>query len=380
MPKNYLFLQRRYLLLGLLWLLLGLRPALAQTYQLPATGSSAFTTCSGTLYDDGGANGPYAANATGSVTLTPATAGNKVRLQFTAFSLETGYDRLYIYDGSDASAPLIGMYDSQSPGTVFATNSAGTLTVRLSSDYVTQFSGFAADISCVTNVPLADLAIQGASAQPLAAVPGSSLSANCTIYNLAGTIAASSSVGYYLSADATLSANDVLLGNSTGGVLSGNQSSYRSATLPVPASTPTGSYYLLFAADYQNAVNESNESNNVASISLNIVPTTIDLIVQQATVTTPNTAPGNVLGLSCYILNQGNAIAPSSSVGYYLSTDVTLSANDQLLSSTFGSQLSPNFSQYRGVTTNVPPATAPGTYYILFVADYQSLVDRKSVV
>jgi subtilase family serine protease len=362
------------LLLLLMWAL----PATAQTYLLPTSGSTSFTTCGGTLYDDGGANGNYSPNVDGTVTLTPATAGNKIRLQFTSFNVESYYDKLYVYDGSSVAAPLIGIYDSQNPGTLYATNAAGTLTIRLTSDNVVHLSGFAADIACVTMIPQADLAIQGASAQPLAIIPGNSLSVNCTIYNLSGTTAQSSSVGYYLSTDATLSSNDVLLGNSFGSSLGVNQSSYRSATLAVPASTPTGGYYLLYAADYLNVVSESNETNNVASISVNVVPPTIDLVVQQANVSTPNTAPGNVLALSCSIANQGNATAAFSSVGYYLSTNPVLDANDELLTSSFGGQLTPTFNQFRSVSTNVPPGTAPGSYYILFAADYQSVVNESN--
>ncbi|WP_277232969.1 CARDB domain-containing protein [Hymenobacter sp. YC55] len=351
---------------------------MSQTYQLPANGSTTITTCGGTLYDDGGANGTYSANADGTITLVPATAGNKIRLEFTSFNVETSFDRLSIYDGSNTAATLIGTYDSQSPGTVYATTAAGTLTVRFSSDYTVQYNGFAATIACVTSVPQADLAIQGASAQPLAVAPGNSLSVNCTVYNLSGATANSSSVGYYLSTDAILSANDVLLGNSVGGMLGSNQSSYRSATLPVPASTPPGNYYLLFAADYLGVVNESNENNNVASISLNVVPPSTDLVVQQTSVNTPNTAPGNSLSLSCTIVNQGNTTANFSSVGYYLSTDITLDSNDQLLTSSFGGQLTPSFSQYRSATTNVPPGTTPGNYYILFAADYQNVVNESN--
>ena len=82
-----------FLMMGLLMLGVA-RPAglRAQTYALPANGTTNVTTCAGTLTDDGGLNGPYSANANGSVTITPATAGNKIRLQFTSFAVEAGYD------------------------------------------------------------------------------------------------------------------------------------------------------------------------------------------------------------------------------------------------------------------------------------------------
>jgi subtilase family serine protease len=385
MKKNYAYTARhtvagpawRTMMVALLVLLMG--RASAQTYTMPTTGTTTVTTCSGTLYDNGGSAGSYSANANGSFTITPGTAGNKIKLQFTSFAVGY-YDRMTIYDGSSTSSPVIGTYyDYYSPGTVYATNSAGTLTVRFATDYyVSGYSGFSADISCVTTVPLPDLSMQGTSVQPVSAVAGSSMTLYSSIYNLSGTTATSSNVGYYLSSDATLDASDVLLGNSTGSNLAVGGYSSRTSYVQLPANTAAGAYYVLFVADYQNAVSESNENNNVSSVYLNVAPSTVDLIIQQASATPTSTAPGNVLSLSCYITNQGNTTAAYSSVGYYLSTNTTLDANDQLLSSSYGGQLTTNYPTYRSVTTNVPPGTAPGTYYILFAADYQNVVSESN--
>ena len=86
--------------------------------------------------------------------LTPATAGNKIRLQFTSFSVDSGYDLVYIYDGPNTSSPLIGTYgSSNSHTTVFGITASGALTVRLTSDGVEQFCGSEAAIGCMTTVP-----------------------------------------------------------------------------------------------------------------------------------------------------------------------------------------------------------------------------------
>lgn len=242
-----------------------------------------------------------------------------------------------IYDGTSVNAPLIGTYDSNiSPGTVYGSSASGALTVRLSSDYSVNYSGFAATIGCVTDIPpqaQADLALQSASLSPLSVVAGGSLTANCSIYNLSGATAPTSAVGYYLSSNAMLDAADQLLGNSTGFALQAGQSSARYANFTVPAATAPGNYYVLFVADYQNQVNESNEGNNVGAVSITVTPPAIDLTIQQAVVNPLNTAAGNPISLSCAILNQGNALASSSSVGFYFSTNATLDASDQLLTS-----------------------------------------------
>ncbi|MDO7850523.1 CARDB domain-containing protein [Hymenobacter convexus] len=369
--------MRLVLLAAILW---WSQAANAQTYNLPTTGITSVTTCSGTLYDDGGATGNYALNAYGGTTLTPSTAGNKIRLQFSAFNIDPYYDVVRIYDGSSTSAPLIGEYSNYNlpPASVYATNAAGTLTVLLQSDSYYSYSGFAASIACVTTVPLADLAVQGASVSPLSTVAGNSVSLSCSIYNIGAGTAPSSSVGYYFSADATLDASDVLLTNTTGYTLNSGVSSTRYATATIPATAAPGNYYILFVGDYQNQVTESNEANNVASVNVTVVAPSIDLTIQQATVSPLNTAVGTPINMNCYILNSGNAVAASSSVGFYISTDATLDASDVLLTSQYGGSLTTTYSSSRYGTAAIPTGLTPGTYYILFVADYQNQVSETN--
>ena len=354
----------------------------AQTYLLPATGTTSITTCSGTLYDNGGLSGAYSAHANGGLTIMPATPGNKVRLQFTSFSVESGYDAVYIYDGTSVNAPLIGTFDSgNQPGTVYGSTASGALTVRLTSDAVVQYNGFAATIGCVATVPpqaKADLVVQGATLSPLSVLPGGYLSTSYTLRNLTATTAGSSAVGYYLSTDAVLDAADQLLGNSFGAALPGGQLSARYESIAVPAATAPGSYYVLFVADYLNQVSEANETNNVSAVGIDVMPPGVDLTIQQATVNPLNTAPGNPVFFDCSIVNQGNGLANSSSVGFYFSTNATLDAADQLLTSQYGSSLSPPYYASRSGTAAIPANVVPGTYYILFVADFQNQVSETN--
>jgi hypothetical protein len=110
----------------------------------------AVTTCSGTLYDTGGPTGNYANINNFLKVFTPATAGSKIQLSFSAFDLRSSFDNLYIYDGPNSDAPLIGTYTGTAgPGTVTATNSAGQLSVGFATVGGFTRAGFAATISCV---------------------------------------------------------------------------------------------------------------------------------------------------------------------------------------------------------------------------------------
>ncbi|MBR5725639.1 MAG: PKD domain-containing protein [Muribaculaceae bacterium] len=114
------------------------------------------TTCSGIFYDSGGANSNYGNSLTYTMTFYPGTEGAMVCVDFIEFNTESGYDYLYIYNGTSTSATLIGQYHgTTSPGTVMATNEAGALTFKFTSDSGVNAAGWVATVSCFqTDVPV----------------------------------------------------------------------------------------------------------------------------------------------------------------------------------------------------------------------------------
>ena len=116
--------------------------------------------CSGTYRDPGGESN-YTNNINNlTQTIYPSTEGAYIRLTFSEFSLEaagnTGcYDKLYIYDGTSTSAPVLvdGVCGTNNPGTVTATNTDGALTIMFYSDQYEVSSGWVAEISCYVQEP-----------------------------------------------------------------------------------------------------------------------------------------------------------------------------------------------------------------------------------
>ncbi|MCX6352789.1 MAG: M4 family metallopeptidase [Bacteroidetes bacterium] len=109
------------------------------------------TACSGYIYDDGTDNN-YSDNVSSTVTIAPTNA-TTVKLTFTSFNMEDGYDFLYIYDGKDVLAPLIGAYTGNklpNGGTIIA--KSGMVTLRQYSDQYLTFSGFEAQWQCISKV------------------------------------------------------------------------------------------------------------------------------------------------------------------------------------------------------------------------------------
>lgn len=105
-------------------------------------------TCGGTFYDDGGASGNYSASATRIMTFI-SPDNSRLNFNFTTFTTESGWDRLYVYDGPSNLYPLIGTYSgSISPGSI--TSTGNTLTFISSTDGSNQYSGWTAAITCTT--------------------------------------------------------------------------------------------------------------------------------------------------------------------------------------------------------------------------------------
>src|SRR5690606_4886018 len=105
------------------------------------------TMCAGALYDSGGPSGNYGNSENFQHTVYPLP-GNYLQVTFNSFNVETCCDRLYIYDGPNTSAPLVGTYTSN-PGTILATSSSGSLTFVCISDGSMNCDGWDAFFSCV---------------------------------------------------------------------------------------------------------------------------------------------------------------------------------------------------------------------------------------
>ncbi|MDX2359741.1 MAG: PKD domain-containing protein, partial [Crocinitomicaceae bacterium] len=120
-------------------------PACTDIIMAPGT----INACAGTFYDPGG-TGDYAAGENVEMTICSSTPGEVVEINFTTFTVENGFDDLFIYDGPSTGSPLVAgspFTGANAPGTI--TSSSGCLTFVFTSDGSVQQAGWIATISCV---------------------------------------------------------------------------------------------------------------------------------------------------------------------------------------------------------------------------------------
>ncbi len=184
-----------------------------------------------------------------------------------------------------------------------------------------------------------------------------------------------SATHFYLSPDATLSTGETLLGTRAIAGLAAGSVHTDSTTLVVPSGTPAGSYYLFAKADGANAVEETQEGNNTTIRSAKVGP---DLVSAILSAIAPAAAGGTTV-VSESVTNKGGASAVSSIVRYYLSRDFILDAGDVLLAQTRAvSTLAPNASSSGMTPIESPAGTAPGSYYVIVMADGGGAVAESS--
>lgn len=102
---------------------------------------------------DNGATGYYTNDADETLTLRPADAGSIIDAKFSQFSMDSYGDTLYVYDGINTSAPLIGSFTGESvPKQLVhlrASNEQGALTFHFVSDIMESGPGWLAEVTSV---------------------------------------------------------------------------------------------------------------------------------------------------------------------------------------------------------------------------------------
>lgn len=219
-----------------------------------------------------------------------------------------------------------------------------------------------------------DLIVSDASSTVSAATWGETIQVSWTVANI-GTVTAAATWGdqIYISDDAILDGTDKFVAtfSAADNVPLASNSNYTQTakSITIPINSGTGSKYLLFVTDANDAQGETNNSNNVKAIPIGVKAPNLQV--------TDTNAPasvtwGEVIPVSWTVSNQGTGTALADWWDYvYLSSNPTLDSSDIYLGNLSAATQSPlvsgsSYTLNRDITI---PYVTPGTWYLLVATD-----------
>ncbi|MDO5510427.1 MAG: PKD domain-containing protein [Weeksellaceae bacterium] len=110
-----------------------------------------YNTCYGIFTDDGGVSGNYSNDISNrTMTFCPENPTQLLRMNFTQFHTEANYDVLSVFFGTSATGTPFANYSGNlQPFVITAQTPGQCLTFRFNSDWLINYSGWRAQISCV---------------------------------------------------------------------------------------------------------------------------------------------------------------------------------------------------------------------------------------
>ena len=245
-----------------------------------------------------------------------------------------------VFDGSTSTDDLgeIAKYawtvDGDSVGTVTADtlahtfDGAGTYSVRLQvSDTAVpaQTSDSTRQVLVGSAQPTRpDLEVGAPSVSDATPETGAAFTLSATVSNAGGGPSAATTLRYYLSEDATISASDTPQGTDAVGALAAGGTSAESISVTAPSTS--GTYY--YGACVDAVSGESDTTDNCsASVQVDVeAPPNLQVGAPSVSDTTPET--GAAFTLSATVTNAGDGASAATTLRYYLSEDATISASD----------------------------------------------------
>ena len=276
-------------------------------------------------------------------------------------------------------APVMGIPSDIAPGTYFLGVIADELEGIEEGDETNNTASFVVRVvSNQADLTVSSFSLSGSSDLVAGETIGPRLAAQ--VDNIGVADAGPFAVGFYLSTDLQITTADTLLfggrefedGLATGGSLSVGIA----PVMGIPSDIAPGTYFLGVIADELEGIEEGDETNNTAFFMINIVDDLPDLTVTSLNLSGPsNLAVGATIGprLAVTIDNIGVTECGQFSVGFYLSTDASITTADTLLTGgrEYEDGLAAGDSLPIEIATvmAVPNDIAPGRYFLGVIAD-----------
>ncbi len=186
--------------------------------------------------------------------------------------------------------------------------------------------------------------------------------------------------GFYLSADTLLDASDTLLLSLQRYSLYEGQSRYYFTAATLPDSVPVGTFHLIIYTDYQNMIDETNETNNIAVLTFEIVPKYAELSISNLYSASGFLYKNIINNITCYLRSDGNYTIKDVYTGFYLSEDELLDSSDILIYTAHMEDIQYGRTNHRNVSLRFdnPDNIENGLYFLIVKADSPELIAEKN--
>ena len=204
-----------------------------------------------------------------------------------------------------------------------------------------------------------DLTVVSPSVSDSNPAAGASFTLSATANNAGGGESAATTLRYYRSTDATITASDTAVGTDAVAGLAASGSDSQSVELVSPSAPGTYHYGACVAA----VAGESDTTNNCSTAVKVTVPAPDhpDLAVVSPSVSNGNPSVGSQFTLSTTVQNAGNGRSATTTLRFYRSTDPTITTSDTELGINAVAGLAPSGSDSQSVDLTAP--SVPGTAY-----------------
>ena len=189
---------------------------------------------------------------------------------------------------------------------------------------------------------------------------GATFMLSVTVTNAGDAESAATTLGYYISADDTISTTDTQIGTDAVGALPAQGKSAKSLSLPAPWTVGK----VWYGACVDALADESDTTDNCsASVLVDVKAGSPDLVVGAPAASDPSPRAGAAFTLSATVTNAGSAeSAATTMLRYYHSSDDTISTTDTLVGTDAVEALWPARRSAESISLTAP-STAGGHWY-----------------
>ena len=210
-----------------------------------------------------------------------------------------------------------------------------------------------------------DLEVASLSVSDSSPTVGEPFTLSATVLNSGEGESETTTLRYYQSTDATISAADTEVGTDAVANLAGSGSTSESVELTAPSTPRT----LYFGVCVDSVIGESDTTNNCSeSVPVDVQATVVepqgqpDLTVTEPLVSNSDPVTGAQFSLSATVSNTGDDRSAATTLRYYRSTDATISTSDTEVGTDTIVGLGASGSSSQSVDLTAP-ATAGAYYY-----------------